>query len=201
MRPSEPPLRFACLAAGTVNDVTFEVDPKLRLVIVTGGPGAGKTTLCQGLYGGLPECWRLLPMDNFLGIALQNGLPEDLLEAIVKLTEVTLAHWKNDEGLRFLVDGVISSTTHVRRLSEAFGVTWPSMEVRVLQLVRTIDTHRRRRRAAATWDLLTPAGMTKDQAFAYLERLVPAPIPGTIEIKTDDRSRTQILEEALGHLA
>ena len=178
----------------------FDVNADVRLVLVTGGPGAGKTVLCQRLYGGLPKKWRFVPLDNFIGIALANPKLGPWPDAAVKFGEVCLDYWRKEKLYPVLVEGVIQNDHQVQRLCRAFGIAWPGPNVRVLQLTRTVTTHKARRASDAEWSPPMPAGMTKEQAFENLETQVPTALTGARRIVTDVLSESQVLEAALTHL-
>jgi hypothetical protein len=173
----------------------------VRLVLVTGGPAAGKTTLCQRLYGGLSKQWRFVPLDNFIELALRSAGPGDWPDKTIRFGEICLDYWRKEKLYNVLVEGVIQDTGQVSRLCSAFGVGWPSAEVRLLQLTRTFESHKRRRSADAGWAPPMPPGMTKDDAFHNLEARVPALIEGARMIATDKLSEGEVIQAALLHLA
>jgi hypothetical protein len=181
-------------------DYTIKVNPEVRLVIVTGGPGAGKTTLCRRLYGNLPKNWRFVPLDNFLGLALRNPNLGDWPDVTIRLAEVCLNYWKDEKVYNVLTEGVVRNPNHVSRLAESFGMRWPSAVVRVLQLARKVETARVRRKEMGEWDPPLPSGMTREAAFASLETRTPGAIPGARVIDTDPLSEEKVYETAVGHL-
>jgi hypothetical protein len=179
----------------------IEIDPGVRLILVTGGPGAGKTVLCKRLYGGLPKHWRFVPLDNFIGISFRLQGPEDWPEKTVKLGEICLDYWRKEKLYSLLVEGVIQNADQVARLCGGFGTRWPAPEVRLIQLTRTFETHKRRRESESEWDPPKSPGMTREDAFKNLEARVPSAIEGARLIGTDRLSEEQVLEASLRHLA
>lgn len=99
----------------------FEINPAVRLVLVTGGPGGGKPVLCKRLYSGLPKNWRFVPLDNFIGLSFHQQEPGDWPDKTVKLGEVCLDYWRKEKLYSLLVEGVIQNTDQVVRLCTAFG--------------------------------------------------------------------------------
>lgn len=168
------------------------------MIVVTGGAGAGKTRLCQRLYGELPEEWRLVNLDNFIDIAFTYE-GSDWLAGKLKLGEICLGYWRKERVNKVLVEGVIRSAGEVRRLARAFGLDWPSASVRVLQLQRSLETHRRRRLAPGAWD--PPGGLPKEQAIANHETRVPPRIDGAGQIVTDPLDPGEVFLAAVQLLA
>jgi hypothetical protein len=76
---------------------------ELRMVLVTGGPGAGKTTLCKRLYGEFPKSWRFVPLDNFIGISFRLQESGDWPEKTVKLGAICMEYWRNEKLYNVLV--------------------------------------------------------------------------------------------------
>lgn len=179
----------------------IEVDPTVRLILVTGGPGAGKTTLCKRLYGDLPKKWRLVPLDNFIGLALRTPGPGDWPDKTVRYAEVCLDYWRKEKRYDLLVEGVVQNSDQVGRLSKAFGRAWPSDTVRVIQLTRTLTTHKLRRASDAEWDPPMVPGMTKEDAFLGLEARVPPPLLGARLVPTDDVTEEDVFQRVLRELA
>ena len=177
-----------------------EVNPAIRLIILTGGPGAGKTVLSRRLYCHLPKNWRIVPLDNFIGISFRVAAPGDWPDKTVSLGEICLEYWRKEKRYGVLVDGVIQNDEQVRRLCTAFGVGWPSARVRLIQLDRSFETHRKRRASDAEWDPPMGPGQTRDQAFENLEQRVPGRIPGARIIVTDQLTEGEVFECALQQL-
>lgn len=174
----------------------LRINPSIRIILVTGGPAAGKTRLAQRLYGRLPKRWRLVSLDNFIEIALRNPAPKiDWPERAVQIAEVCLDYWRKEAVVDVLVEGVIQNEGQVARLCKAFGQRWPSDQVRLIQLERTFDTHKRRRSDRAGWQPQLD-GVAREHALASLEARVPAPIPGARVVVTDPLSEEQVLEVA-----
>ena len=172
----------------------LRINQSLRIVLITGGPAAGKTRLAQRLYGRLPKTWRFVSLDHFIEIALRNPAPKtDWPERTVQIAEVSLDYWRKEEVVNVLVEGVIQNEAQVRRLCKAFGVGWPSDQARLIQLERSFDTHRRRRSDKSAWQPHLE-GPARDHALASLEARVPAEIPGARVVVTDQLSEEQVLE-------
>jgi hypothetical protein len=176
------------------------VNPGVRLVLVTGGPGAGKTALTRRLYGGLPKNWRFVPLDNFIGLALANPKLGDWPDATIAIAGVCLDYWRKEKVYNLLVEGVIQSTDHVESLAKAFSLTWPSNAVRVIRLDRSFEAMKKRRAAESEWSPPMAPGMTREQAFLNLEMRVPRPIPGERRIDTDHLTEGEVYEAALRFL-
>ena len=185
---------------GVPSDV-FEINPAVRLVLVTGGPGAGKTVLCKRLYSRLPKHWRFVPLDNFIGLSFRLQEPGDWPNKTVKLGEVCLDYWRKEKLYSLLVEGVIQNEDQVVRLCTAFGTHWPAPEVRLIQLTRTFATHKSRRESESEWSPPMTPGMTRDDAFRNLEARVPGLIEGARVIATDRLSEEEVLEATFLHLA
>ncbi len=179
----------------------LEVNPAVRLVLVTGGPAAGKTVLCKRLYGGLPKHWRFVPLDNFIGISFRLQVPGDWPDKTVKLGEICLDYWRKEKLYSLLVEGIIENADQVSRLCAAFGTRWPAPEVRLIQLTRSFETHKARRESDLEWDPPMPAGMTREEAYRSAETRVPPSISGARLIGTDRLSEEEVLAAALHHLA
>ena len=176
------------------------VAAEVRLILVTGGPAAGKTRLCQRLYGELPKNWRLVPLDNFIELALKNPVPgQDWPDRTVQFAEVCLDYWRKERVFNLLVEGVIQNSDQVTCLCRAFGVSWPLHEVRLIQLLRSFESHRRRRNSSDDWSPPL-GGTTREQALRNLETRVPQPILGAKTIVTDTLSEDQVQVETLAYL-
>jgi hypothetical protein len=178
----------------------IDVNPTVRLILVTGGPGAGKTTLCKRLYGNLPKNWRLVPLDNFIELALRTPGPGDWPDKTVRYAEVCLDYWRKEKRYNLLVEGVIQDSDQAGRLCKAFGTAWPSASIRLIQLTRTLATHKLRRASDAEWDPPMGPGMTREDAFLGLEARVPPPIQGARSIPTDDVTEEEVFQAVLREL-
>lgn len=177
------------------------INPSVRLILVTGGPGAGKTALSKRLYAALPKRWRFVPLDNFIGLSFRINEPGDWPEKTVRLAEICLDYWRKEKRYDLLVEAVIQNVGHAARLCAAFGLAWPSDSVRLLQLTRTFETHKRRRAAESEWDPPLGPGMTREDAFRNLEARVPTRIDGARVIVTDALTEDQVYQASLVHLA
>jgi energy-coupling factor transporter ATP-binding protein EcfA2 len=178
----------------------IDVKPAVRLILVTGGPGAGKTTLCKRLYGFLPKNWRFVPLDNFIELALRTPGSGDWPDKTVRYGEVCLDYWRKEKRYNLLVEGVVQIADQVSRLCAAFGTAWPSESVRLIQLTRTLATHKLRRASDAEWDPPMISGMTKDDAFLGLEARVPPAVPGARIIPTDEVTEEEVFQAVLREL-
>jgi hypothetical protein len=179
----------------------IDVNPSVRLILVTGGPGAGKTALCRRLYGNLPKTWRFVPLDNFIELALRTPGTGDWPDKTVSYAEVCFDYWRKEKRYNLLAEGVVQNSDQVGRLCNAFGIVWPSDSVRLIQLTRTLATHKLRRASDAEWDPPMGHGMTKEDAFRGLEARVPPAIRGARLIPTDDVAEEEVFQAVLRELA
>jgi hypothetical protein len=179
----------------------IEPAPHVKLIQITGGSGAGKTRLSKRLYGELPTEWRFVPMDNFIQFALNDPTPLEWPDKTVSIAEVCLFYWRREKVYKVLIEGVIQTAAHAARLSTAFGVSWPSPEVRLLQLTRTLETHMTRRSSPEEWNPPMSPGQTREEAFLSLETRVPGKIDGARLIATDRLTEVEVYEAAVRHLS
>jgi len=165
----------------------LKVDPKLRLIFLTGGSGAGKTQVANRLIGRLEKQWRLVQLDGYV--------PWGWKDPAVHSAGKTLRYFVHDEGLPVLFDGAIAAG-HLATLCSGSGLSWPSTKVRVIQLLRAASTARERRMTDPTlwsgWD-----EDRKENAIAQLEKQVPGTIEGAAMIDTDPLTESQVFEAVL----
>jgi hypothetical protein len=148
----------------------------------------------------MPGEWRLVSMDNFLGVALKMSGSADWTAKQINIAEACLEFWKNEKVNRVLLEGVIRTPVDIARLATAFGEQLPSRAVCVIQLNRSLETHKRRRLAPGAWDPPLPAGSTREQGIGAHEGRVPPPIGGARQIGTDLLTREEVLEAAVRFL-
>ena len=166
-------------------------NPKLRLVVLTGGFGGGKTRAANQLIGLLPKNWRLVQLDHYVPWGWKAGA----VEAAAK----TLGYLGPNEKHPVLFEGAIASKADIELLCARFGVSWPSDTVRVVQLTRSAETAARRRREDPTlWPDWTPEA--KESGIRSLEQQVPPLIPGAVLIATDTLAEEQVLEKIVESL-
>jgi chloramphenicol 3-O-phosphotransferase len=125
-----------------------EIDPAIRLILLTGNPGASKTTVAKRLICGLPEVWRLVTLDDFLlihgadhGDVWSNA--RDPTNMPIPNGAVTLYH---ANGGRVIVEGIMQTDQQVRGHCEAMGLTLDSRAVRFIELWASEDEAVRRMR-------------------------------------------------------
>jgi hypothetical protein len=163
-------------------------DSRLRLVILTGGFGAGKTRAAHQLIGMLPKNWRLVQLDNYVPWGWKNPA----VDAAAK----TLGYLGPNEKHPVLFEGAIESEDNVRVLSSSYGVSWPSPQVRVIQLTRSAGVAAQRRRDDST---LWPdwSAEKKERGILALEGQVPPIVHGAVVIATDTLTEEQVLSKVI----
>jgi hypothetical protein len=113
-----------------------EIDPAVRLILLTGNPGASKTTVAKRLICGLSEEWRLITLDDFVllsavdhGNCWING--QDPNNLFIPNKPIALYH-KN--RARVIVEGIMQSDLQVAGHCAAMGLTLDSPAVRFIEL-------------------------------------------------------------------
>jgi hypothetical protein len=174
---------------------TPAVEPRLRLIIITGGPAAGKTGLARSLYGLLPRDWRLVPLDNFIG-PVWKTMPETHWQPGSVLLGAECLNYNKSEGQKVLMEGLILKDDEVQLLCSFFGVDFPSDSVRLLQLVRSHDSATDRRKNAPEFrpDI---SGKLRDKIIESFRTLTPRPLKGAELIETDGLTEEEVLTSAL----
>ena len=136
----------------------------VRLVLVTGAPGSGKTELTRKLACCLPEDWRVIHLDDFfVAWACIYGRPGDgnvwpAVDRGADLPGLTAKRYL-DEGASVVIEGIIRGDNWAKRLCAAAGLQLPSPAVRVVDLncSRAVAIARMtRRRIRAPGDTFDP---------------------------------------------
>jgi energy-coupling factor transporter ATP-binding protein EcfA2 len=182
----------------------------LRLVIITGRPGSGKSTLFETLKGRLDAEWAFVDGDAYIGeVWARFGGPDVQWSAIrpnlVPVSSEGVAAAAR-EGKRVVYAGVVLSPHEVRVLTTAAGLTYPSDAVRLFEL-RCSETTVVQRRMWIQWDQF-PAPRNETER-AHKEQVIrdhnrshtPRGLSGAIEIQTDSIDEAGVMRESLRRLA
>jgi chloramphenicol 3-O-phosphotransferase len=112
------------------------LDPSVRLILITGNPGASKTTIARHLICGLPEDWRLVTLDDFL--LLREVEREDVWANArdrrnlgIPNKAVELYHLNS---ARVIIEGIVQTDDQVEAHCRAMGLVRNSPAVRFIEL-------------------------------------------------------------------
>jgi chloramphenicol 3-O-phosphotransferase len=123
-----------------------EVRSDVRLVLLTGNPGGGKTTLAHQLTFRLPKYWRVISLDDFLQItahieelepkvrAEEHRREANVWPAVGAHTEVPGAaiRWYISEGASVGIEGIMFGDEYAAALCGYAGLSLSPPAVRVI---------------------------------------------------------------------
>ena len=185
-----------------------EIDPRLRFVLVTGTPGAGKTTLTASLRRE-PPGWSWIAADLFTGqyeaqLRIANGgvdVPwEHIRHPGYALARMEL-RTKAADGQKVLVEATVPTELEVTDFVSAAGCEDDPGSYRVVQLICQYETHVSRRLTDST--LPVPWGPPRSVERRAMIREVHTNrfnqyrgrIAGALVIETDTMSPAQVLDQ------
>lgn len=178
----------------------------VRLVLLTGNPGGGKTTLAHQLTYRLPENWRVISLDDFLQVTamIERFDPKATFSdgtvwpAVVVHTEVpgSAIGWYISEGGCVVVEGIIFGDAYADSLCSYAGLDLHSPAVRVIHVGCSKDEAADRMAARPLKSAAVPfdrAGAERHWDFLG----PPAHVSVEIPLDTKGKTRDQVFEEAI----
>lgn len=176
---------------------TVSIRQDVRLVLVTGPPGSGKTRLGRELACRLPEQWRILRLDDFFvawaRLAGRSG-DGNVWPAVQRAPQLAgeTAGWFLKEGASIVMEGIIPGRDWAQQACRSAGLDISSPSVRMIALRCTRETAIARMTARH----LKPAGPVDPGGhYDYLEPM--SRVEGADAVATDGLDPERIVEQFL----
>jgi chloramphenicol 3-O-phosphotransferase len=175
----------------------LRITADVKLVLVTGTPGAWKSTVTKSLYTNQTEEWRMLSLDDYFyldgtGKSYADGW--DRFEANAKVRGAILKYI-GDRGGCVLAEGIIQTDQEVDAYRDSMGIPAGDQRFRFFDLRCARKTAAERMMARpvkeasqATWTLREYEGH-----YDYLAQKLRA--TGAVPIQTDGKTPTKVAAE------
>jgi chloramphenicol 3-O-phosphotransferase len=170
------------------------------LVLITGGPGAAKSTVAKILYCAQSPEWRMLSLDDYFYLQGRSGPPGgdawDTFEANAEVRGLVIKYIGDRHG-RVIAEGIIQSDREVDVYSAAMGTTHSSARIRLVTLTCSRATAAQRmaarpvgERSQERWSLEQYAGH-----YDWLTRKLAA--RGGTSVRTDNLTPQEIARRVI----
>ena len=179
----------------------------VRLIVIAGNPGAGKSRLTSLLVSALGRKWRAFGLDDQRGVFdPEPGVRWAVSRGSHALPEARSVHRYLDTGGGVIFEGSLVDRNEVSRLVKWVGVRHPSREVKTIVLRCSVETaYRRRRDNPRDPEFCDREGVRSVEDFraAFYDPYSPRDIRGDILLDTDeeghDQDRIEDILRGIGH--
>lgn len=134
----------------------IEPDPQLRLIVITGGPGAGKSTLAHSLFRSMPVGWRIVAWDDLEGPAgafvQRSGKGADQHALQLEMLLSSVHFWSSVNSYKLIVEGIFAGTDEVEAIASAANLKPDTPAVRVFYLQASEALAVKRRAQDKYWE-------------------------------------------------
>ena len=170
--------------------------------MVTGSPGAGKTTFALSFAYAARTNWRTVHADDFVDQVFKDRGPAPW-ESLRPLTadhcaRAVAKHFREESNV--VVEGIFMNLDEIRTLARGAGLTYPNPAVRVVRLLSTEDTCVARR-LDTDWEVNVPPDGREELIRTFHRTFRPAPIPGELCLWTDLVSPQEVRDAVVARLS
>jgi chloramphenicol 3-O-phosphotransferase len=173
-----------------VTDAPADFASPVKLVLITGNPGGGKTVVSRLLGCLLPEPWEVVHLDHYLYLkTADTGNFWNDVEASAPIRASSIRFYR-DRGGRVIYEGIIQSDAEVSVYCKAAGVARESEEFRFFDLRCARDEGVRRMKRRPLKESATfPFSQHYDGLVARLRAT------GATRITTDGRTPEEVADQ------
>jgi len=170
--------------------------PDVQLILITGGPGTGKSSVAKALYCGLPERWALVNLDGLwsLRIAGASGDNWESYRQSVQLRAGVLQFYSSD-GRPVIAEGIVQRD-ELREYQVATRTDAPPRRLVFVNLTcSTAESVRRMTSRDANYGRLTKPASDHERHFNGLTSRVDA--RGATSVEVEGKTIQEIVKAIL----
>jgi len=171
------------------------IERPVRMIIIAGNPGAGKSRLAQLLVRALGHHWRSFGLDDQRGVFDPIPGPRwAFSRGSHAIPESRSVRGYLGSGGGVIFEGALVDDTDVSRLAQWAGLHYPSPEVMTVLLRCSVETaFRRRRDNPRDPEFCDREGVRSIDDFrsSFYDPYTPRRIHGTVVLDTDEEGHDQ----------